>query len=74
MSYMFCNCDTLLYIKDLQKNYSDNINLDFSRMNSEYNKLSEKDSKKNFFLKMKKILFLIMIGFLKIIQYYPQYH
>ena len=44
MSYMFCNCDRLLYVKDTQKeNYSNNNTLDLNKNISEYNKLSEEN-------------------------------
>ena len=47
MSYMFCNCDRLLYVKDAQKeNYSNNNTLDLNKNISEYNKLSEENLQK----------------------------
>ena len=46
---MFCECDRLLYVEDTQKkNFSHNNSLDFSKINSEYVKLSEKIQKEHF--------------------------
>ena len=46
---MFCECDRLLYVEDTRKkNFSHNNSLDFSKINSEYVKLSEKIQKEHF--------------------------